>query len=149
MNAAGTPNALVFDPDPITLTAVAAVLHASGFECYCARTTEAAKKALLQNQIDLVIYELGPNVETGIGTLQTLSRDCPNAASLPLIILVEAQLYAKLESAQMNESTYRLSKPFDPRTLIDLARQATWMPHLISQHRARGSRPNSTNWISL
>lgn len=149
MTVQPTGNALVFDPDPITLTAVAAVLHSSGFECYCARTAEAAKKALQQSQIDLIVCDLGKEVEKALQDLLRIKQECPNSLQTPVILLIEAALSSLLENAQVTESTYRLSKPFDPRSLMDLARQATWMPHLVSQHRLRGSRPTPNGWVTL
>ena len=38
------PVILVIDPDPLTLTAVAAVLDMQGYECHCARDGEAGQR---------------------------------------------------------------------------------------------------------
>ncbi len=147
MNQKKAGTAVIFDRDPVSLTALAAVLHSAGYECLCARTEEAVKKAIGQEPIDLLVFDLGKDLPATIRILDTVRGQAGNA--LPAILLAEPNQAAELETLDLAESTYRLSKPFDPHTLTELARQATWMPHLVSQHRLRGTRPNQPGWISL
>ena len=57
-----TPNdpavVLIIDGDPLTLTGMAATLDMSGYECHCARDSEAAKKAVRDLRLDLIICDV-------------------------------------------------------------------------------------------
>jgi DNA-binding response OmpR family regulator len=121
---------LIIDSDAITLTATAAVLDMSGYECYCAQDFEAALKALQSNPIDLVICDVNVRGTSGLEMCRDLkfTANCPD---IPLMFVSAQQLPDIIRRVHDAGGSYYLRKPFDPYVLIELVEKALWMPHLI------------------
>jgi DNA-binding NtrC family response regulator len=139
---------LVIDADPVGLTATAAVLYSSDYECICARGFEAARKAVQQDQVDLVVMDISKSWEESMELVREL-RERVGGDALPAILLCDGVHDASVDTANLGPTTYRLVKPFDPNALIELVRNSVWMPHLVTQHRKRGERPATKGWVSL
>lgn len=146
----GKATVLVVDPRPISLTAVAAVVDTQGYECFCARTAEAASKALDQSPIDLVLWDVADDAAAAIDEISALRQHHPAAlADVPIIVLAESR-WAGLETRLDQISPARcLFKPLDPNTLIDLIQQSLWVPHVVRGHHLNASKPHRPGWIQL
>ncbi len=141
--------ALIVDPGPLSLLALAGVLHAQGFQCVCARDTKTALQAIELGVQDLVIWDVA---DDAVGTLESLQklREQPEHAQIPAILLAESR-WAGLEkkTENLSQPTRCLFKPIDPNSLGAIAQQLLWLPHLENSHRRRGSRPSRPGWITL
>jgi len=133
MNAVTNQSAivLVVDDDPLMLTAVAAVLNISGYECHVARDAEAAVKAARSLKLDLVVCDARVDGDDGLDLCQEL-RQVSGARDLPFI-LVSSQPSPDIVRRTHDEGgAYYLQKPYDPDVLLELVEKALWMPHLVN-----------------
>lgn len=149
---------LVVDPSPITLIAIAGTLDAQGYACICARSHEAAAKAISQDPIDAIVIDVGDDPEAALAWVARL-RQNPDTAGLPAVIIADA-CWAGLQqrceglSSGATGSARCLFKPIDPNALLDIMHQSLWMPQLLSGHlssggRRRGARPTRPGWVEL
>lgn len=141
---------LVVDPSPISLTAVAGVLDTQGYECYCARTAEAAEKAIESAPVDLVVWDVADDAADAMTQIEALrTSHGAKIAEVPFILLADS-CWAGLETRIDIISPARcLFKPLDPNTLIDLVQQALWVPHIIRGHHLGKKKANRPGWITL
>lgn len=135
--AAKKPVLLIIDDDPLTLTAIAAVLDMNDYECHCARDAEAAIKAAKSLPLDLIISDIDLENDNGFELCQRL-RSLPGLESVPLLFLSGAQMPDAVRRARDAGGTYYLAKPFDPHVLIDLVDRTLWLPHLVHTRMRRG-----------
>lgn len=148
-----TATILVVDPSPITLIAMAGTLDAQGYACICARSHEAATKAIAQDPIDAIVVDVGDDAEAVLAWLARL-RQSDETAGLPAVIVADA-CWAGLQqrceglSSGAKGSVRCLFKPIDPNALLDIVHQSLWMPQLLSGHRRRGTRPTRPGWVGL
>lgn len=122
---------LIIDDDPLTLTAVAAALHLSGYECHCARDGEAALKAARTLALDLIICDVRLGDEDGLELCQELRRQ-PGSEDVPVMYVSSNQTSDIIRRSHDAGGAYYLRKPFDPNVLLELVDKALWMPHLVS-----------------
>ena len=132
MNAHNTakPVILVIDPDALTLTAIAASLHLSGYECFCARDGEAALKAGVAEQLDLIICDVNVDGDKGLEICKQI-RELPMRSDVPVMFISAHQTPDIIRRSHDAGGTYYLRKPFDPAVLLELVDKALWMPHLV------------------
>ncbi len=121
---------VIVDSDPLLLTGVAAVLHQQGYECHCARDTEAAFKAARGVAPDLILCDTHLGEESGLDFCRDLKAD-PDLRDIPVMFLSAARDSQIVGRAQQAGGAYFLGKPFDPNVLIETVDRALWMPHLI------------------
>jgi CheY-like chemotaxis protein len=133
MNTLATDPAmiLIVDSDPILLTGAAAVLHTVGYECHCARDSQAALKAARTLPLDLIICDVALGSESGLELCKTI-RKLPGCIDVPLMFVSSHQLPDIVRRSHEAGAAYYLRKPFDPEVLIELVSKALWMPHLVS-----------------
>ena len=127
------PQILVVDPDPLTLTAVAAALHLSGYESHCARDSEAALKAALDEQLDLIICDTNLEGESGLELCREI-RLMDGNQEVPFMFVSSSQAPDIIHRAHEAGGAYYLRKPFDPEVLLELVEKALWMPHLVESN---------------
>lgn len=127
------PVVLIIDSDPIILTGMAAVLDQSGYECHCAGNGEAARKAVVGIEPDLIICDVQVDGGLGIELCQELKR-VSGLEDTPLMFLSSAQTIDIIRRVHDAGGVYYLRKPFDPWVLIELTDKALWMPHLVTNH---------------
>jgi DNA-binding response OmpR family regulator len=130
---------LIVDSDPLLLTGVAAVLHQQGYECHCARDSEAAYKAARGVAPDLILCDTDLKDESGLDFCRDLKSD-PQLREIPVMFLSASRDPEIIALAQQAGGAYYLSKPFDPNILIETVDRAMWMPHLI-QSRIEAGHP--------
>ncbi len=121
---------VIVDNDPLMLTGVAAVLHQHGYECHCARDTEAAFKAARSVSPDLILCDTHLGEESGLDFCRDLKAD-PQLRDIPVLFVSGSRDPQIVGLAQQAGGAYYLSKPFDPNILIETVDRALWMPHLI------------------
>lgn len=133
MNTLSTSQAviLVIDKDPILLTGTAAVLHTAGYECHCARDSQAAIKAARTLALDLIICDVSLGNESGLDLCKNI-RAMPGCMDVPVMFVSSTQLPDIVRRSHEAGGAYYLRKPFDPEVLIELVSKALWMPHLVS-----------------
>ncbi len=122
---------LIVDSDPLTLTAVAAVLDMQGYECHCARDPVAARKAAAELPLDLILCDVNLQGASGLELCREL-RKLPGLEDVPLMFVSASQLPDIVRRAHDAGGAYYLRKPFDPDVLIELVNKALWMPHLVN-----------------
>lgn len=144
-----TVSIVVVDPSPLSLLAMAGVLHSQGYGCVCARTAEAALEALAMGVQDLVVWDVADDAAAALETLAKM-RSQEAYQQLPAIFIAESR-WAGLEkkSERMPQATRCLFKPIDPNSLIAVVDQTLWMPSLVAAHRRRGSSPTRPGWVTL
>lgn len=121
---------LVIDNDPILLTGTAAVLHSVGYECHCARDSQAALKAARSLALDLIVCDVTLAGESGLDLCRTI-RALPGCIDVPVLFVSKHQLPDVVRRTHDAGGAYFLRKPFDPEVLIELVGKALWMPHLV------------------
>ncbi len=139
----------MWDPNPLSLLALAGVLDAQGYRVICAREDSAAVEALSMGTVDLFVCDVGDDASQALSTLATM-RKVEGFEQLPAVMIAEASwagLEKKCEAAPV--AMRCLFKPIDPNSLIAVVDQLLWMPTLLSNHRRRGSRPQRPGWVSL
>ena len=124
------PIILVIDPDALTLTAIAASLHLSGYECFCARDGEAAIKAGMAESLDLIICDVNVDGDRGLEICKEI-RELPARNDVPVMFISSNQTPDIVRRSHDAGGTYYLQKPFDPEVLLELVDKALWMPHLV------------------
>jgi DNA-binding response OmpR family regulator len=136
------PVILVIDPDALTLTAIAASLHLSDYECICARDGEAALKAANSESLDLIICDV--DVERGQGMeLAKEIRQLPAQQDVPVMFISARQAPDIIRRSHEAGAAYYLRKPFDPEVMLELVDKALWMPHLVGNRLSRGRKATS------
>lgn len=139
---------LVVDPNPITLVAMAGVLDSEGFACMCARTHNAALKAVQEEPHDLVVCDVADDAQAALDLLCKL-REHDGMQSLGAVLIADARWSGLESKTERLPATHCLFKPIDPKTLLAVVDQAMWMPHLVETHRRRGTRPSRPGWVTL
>jgi CheY-like chemotaxis protein len=140
---------VVLDSSPISLLALAGVLHSQGYDCVCARDGAAAVQALAMGTQDLLVCDVGDDAAAALATLQEM-RSVTGHEELAAVLIAESR-WAGLEkkAEQIPQATRCLFKPIDPNSLIAVVDQVLWMPSLVATHRRRGSTPNRPGWVTL
>ena len=129
---------LVVDSDPLMLTAVAAVLNMSGYECHCASDAEAALKACRGLSLDLIICDL--DIDSDGTELGRELRQQPQCEDLPFIFVSSAPASDNVQRTRDAGGEYFLRKPYDPDVLLELVDKTLWMPHLVNTRLERGGQ---------
>lgn len=138
------PVILVIDPDPLTMTAVAASLHLSGYESHCARDGEAAMKAAKGTSFDLIICDINVDGENGIEICDEIHQT-PLNSDAPIMFASANQIPDIIRRAHDAGGVYYLRKPFDPEVLLELVDKALWMPHLVKNRLQQSARRHIQN----
>lgn len=146
MNAKQTekPVILVVDPDALTLTAMAASLHLSGYECICAQDGQAALKAAEAESLDLIICDLGVDGNQGLEISRQV-RGITGLSDVPVMFVSANQTPDIVRRTHDAGGAYYLRKPFDPEVMLELVDKALWMPHLVGSRLKRQSTNHSSN----
>ena len=141
---------VVFDPSPLSLLALAGALDCQGYQCTCARTSEAAVAAMsMELRHDLVVCDVADDASQALETIAEM-RKVGDQDPLPAVLIAESR-WAGLErkAEAMTFPTRCLFKPIDPNALIAVVDQLLWMPSLVDIHRRKGTRPSRPGWVSL
>lgn len=143
------PIVLVIDPDPLTMTGIAAALHLSGYECHCARDRAAALKAADSLSLDLIISDVQVGADSGLAICTEIQTRSHNR-DVSLMFVSSHQAPDIVRRSHDAGGVYYLRKPFDPDVLLELADRALWMPHLVQANlNNESSRPKTAPTNSM
>lgn len=126
------PVVLIVDSDPLVMTGMAAILHMQGYQCHCAQSTKAAIKAAETHPLDLVVCEVRLNHACGLSLCDQLHDQLGD--DLPVIFLAANGAPELQRRLATSPNTYFLQKPFEPQSLLQLAENALWFPHLVQSN---------------
>lgn len=141
---------LIVDPDPVSVTALAAVFDSQGYECYCARSEQAAVKAITQTPIDLIVWDVSDSAEAAIGQIGLLRQDHAEAlADVPIFVIADSGCAGLELQIDAIAPARCLFKPLDPNALLDLADQSLWVPHVIRGHHLAKSKASRGKGMRL
>lgn len=142
MNALDKPVVLVIDPDPLTLTAIAAMLDNAQFRVFCARDREAALKGATQLALDLIICDEEIDDSRGEELIAEL-RALPDRYDVPIMYMSERQLPDIISRNHETGVAYHIKKPLDPGGLMESIDKALFeLPLINNQIRTRLKKPH-------
>ncbi len=142
MNAFSKPVVLVIDPDPLTLTAIAAMLDSAQFKVFCARDREAALKGATQLSLDLIICDEEIDATKGEDLISEL-RSVPERYDVPIMYMSERQLPDIISRNHETGVAYHIKKPLDPAGLMELIDKALFeLPLINNQIKSRLKKPH-------
>jgi len=115
---------VVVDDDPATVMALVAPLRAEGFDVAGYGSGAAALKALREAPADVVICDLSMPAFDGWDLARELRKDAPRSRH-PLLIAVAGAAPSQADRALAESSgfNYYLTKPCDPKRLLQLIQQ--------------------------
>ncbi|HZL90245.1 MAG TPA: response regulator [Pirellulaceae bacterium] len=122
---------LVVDDDPLTVSGIAAVLSAAGYECHGARDQAAALAAARSLALDLIICDVNLAGESGLELCRQLRKQ-PGMDDVPVMFTSSSQIPDIVRRSHEAGGAYYLRKPLDPEVLLELVGKALWMPHVAS-----------------
>ena len=142
MNALNKPVVMVVDPDPLTLTAIAAMLDCAEMDVYCAQDRAAALKGARELELDLIVCDEAIDDSNG-ALLVTELRDLPDRQDVPVMYMSERQLPDVISRPHDHGAAYHIRKPLDPRNLLQRIQQALFelplVNHQVRQKSAAGA----------
>ncbi|HEV2721872.1 MAG TPA: response regulator [Thermoanaerobaculia bacterium] len=106
---------LVVDDDDAIRTLVERVLRREKYEVHSARDGHEAIEKLSHHDYGTVLLDLMMPRVDGLGVLQFLARDRPEA---PPVIVMTANLHVAADAAESKPAFRILSKPFDVSQLV-------------------------------
>jgi len=133
MNALNKPVVLVIDPDPLTLTAIAAMLDTAQFKVYCARDRVAAVQGAKKLALDLIICDESVDASAGEEIVAEL-RSIPNREDVPILYMSHRQLPDIISRNTQSGVAYHIKKPLEPKLLMETIDKALFELPLINQH---------------
>ena len=147
------PMILVVEPDPVMLTAVAAILDMQGYRCFLARTVEVATQATSQFPLDLIVFSLGESmlgesIDQALVDAKRL-RSTPMSEGVPIIFIASHPNVDWIGPLNSVGGVYCLPKNFEPQMLLDAVEKTLWMPHLAVARVAPPKSHLSNTWIKL
>ncbi len=142
MNALNKPVVLVIDPDPLTLTAIAAMLDSAQFKVYCARDKVAAIKGATHLALDLIICDESVDDADGEEVISDL-RAIPNRDDVPILYMSHRQLPDIISRNTQAGVAYHIKKPLEPTRLMDAIDRALFeLPLINSQIKNKLKKPH-------
>ena len=142
MNTIDKPVVLVIDPDPLTLTALAAMLDSAQFRVFCARDRSAAIKGASQLSLDLIICDEGIDNSRGEEMIASL-RALPDRHDVPIMYMSERQLPDIISRNHEFGASYHIKKPLEPNSLMELINKALLeLPLINDKIKSHSKRPH-------
>jgi len=139
MTLSPRPVVLVIDPDALTLMGLSATLHHENLEVHGARTRTAALRAAQTLNLDLVVIDSWIEPDYGVSMVHAI-RKIAHLVDVPVVFLTEP---SEAKHIAFPTSSFNVSKPIDLEALVDVAKRAVWMPHLVHNHMTL--RPHTFN----
>lgn len=114
---------LVIDDEPAIHKLIRMILEHEGFMVVNPSSSGGPWPLLRGERPDLIILDLMmPDVD-GFEILSALKND-EDTKDIPVIVLTVRHLPEDMEKARMLGAEYYLTKPFDPRVLVDTVKEA-------------------------
>lgn len=142
MNSLDKPVVLVIDPDPVTITAIAAMLDSAQFRVYCASNRDAALKGARQLALDLIICDEEIDDTRGESLISEL-RQIPDRFDVPIMYMSHRQLPDIISRNGESGASYHIRKPLEPGRLLESIDKALFeLPLINNQLRAQLRKPH-------
>jgi len=142
MNILDKPVVLVIDPDPLTLTAIAAMLDSAQFKVFCARDREAAIKGATDLALDLIVCDEEIDSSRGEEMIAEL-RSIPDRHDVPIMYMSERQLPDIISRNSETGVAYHIRKPIDPNGLMESIDKALFeLPLINHQIKTKLKKPH-------
>jgi two-component system response regulator GlrR len=119
--ATESPKVLLVDDDRDLLQLIAMRLQAAGYAVTAVESGEAALAALAVARPQVVVTDLRMQGMDGMGLFEAVHRDSP---SLPVVILTAHGTIPEAVAATRRGVYSFLTKPFEPKVLLDTVAQA-------------------------
>ncbi|MDX1375092.1 MAG: sigma 54-interacting transcriptional regulator [Burkholderiales bacterium] len=121
MNRSRNPNILLVDDDKALLQLIAMRLSASGYAVTAVESGEAALASLEVNRPQLVVTDLRMEGIDGLALVDAIQRKTPG---IPVVILTAHGTIPDAVSATRRGVFSFLTKPFDPKVLLETVAEA-------------------------
>src|SRR6478736_9904892 len=115
------PKVLLVDDDKDLLQLIAMRLSAAGYDVTAVESGEAALASLAVARPQLVVTDLRMHGMDGMALFDAIHREAP---SLPVVILTAHGTIPEAVTATRRGVFGFLTKPFDPRVLLDTVAEA-------------------------
>jgi CheY-like chemotaxis protein len=115
---------LVIDDDPQICDVLVQALQNEGHQVRSALNGEEGIRSYRQQLPDLVLLDILMPEKEGLETILDLRREFPHVIIIAMSAASEAAKINLLELAQRLGAQYRLSKPFQLKTVIELVNTA-------------------------
>ena len=112
---------LIVDDDPTMVTLLATLLEIDGFEAQTALSGNEALLTIREDPPDLVLLDIMMPEMDGFEVLSII-RDHPSTEKLPVIMLTARTDDKDIFQGWRRGADEYITKPFDPRKLIDIIR---------------------------
>ena len=109
---------LLVEDDPMIGAAVHAALKDAAYAADWVRNGQTALTTLGAQHYDLVLLDLGLPGKDGMEVLRTL-RATPRTKELPVIIVTAKDTDRAVLEGFQSGANYYITKPFEPRELVD------------------------------
>ncbi len=123
MNALDQPSILVIDPDPVSLTAISAMLNCAGYQVYCAKDRAAALRGARDIELDLIVCDEEIDESQGAMLVMEL-RSIPDRHDVPIMYLSQRQLPDIISRPHDGGAAYHIKKPLEPNLMLEMVKQA-------------------------
>ena len=114
--------ALIVDDVPDVTEMLAVLLTHEGYRAVTANSAADALAFAREQQFDIVISDIGMPEMNGYQLAKVL-RDMPGYESIPMIAVTGYSMFNDREKSLASGFTAHMTKPIDPRALIDLIDQ--------------------------
>jgi DNA-binding NtrC family response regulator len=140
---------LLVDPDPLTLTALAATLDMEGYRAVMARTAELAFSSLAAEAFDVVTLTID-ELSFGCKFAERIRKQ-ENTRDIPIIFVVPPTAQDWAEELSKQGGVFSIQAPVDPEELSQLVDRALVLPHIarVKSGRQGGVVRNQSDWMQL
>ena len=114
--------ALIVDDVPDVTEMLEVLLTHAGYNVVTANSAARALASAREHQFDVVISDIGMPEMNGYQLAQML-RDMPGYESIPMIAVTGYSMFNDREKSLASGFTAHMTKPIDPRSLLDLIDQ--------------------------
>lgn len=140
---------LLVDPDPLSLTALAATLDMEGYRAVMSRTVELAFKSLASDPFDVVTLSIEDLAE-GCRFAERIRAE-ESTKDIPIIFVVPQKAEGWAAELSKQGGVFSIQAPVDPAELGQLVDRALVLPHIarIKSGRQSGSLQRQSDWVRL
>jgi CheY-like chemotaxis protein/anti-sigma regulatory factor (Ser/Thr protein kinase) len=133
---------LIAEDDPSEREGLSALLRSSGFAVKVAADGVEALQRIQQEKFDLLLTDIWMPRMSGLDLLSRLPNDYR-----PRVVVMTADDKAETLCDALHEKAYQyITKPFDPKQLLELIRSALQSPSCTDQIQVLSAQPN---WVEL
>lgn len=135
MNELKHQEAIIFviDSDSVSRETVRKLLTEQGIDVIGLENCQEARTKVRYCLPDLIVCATRLNGMDGIQLCQNFTQ-AERLINVPVVFLSDSDDPNSLSRSRAAGGTFCLTRPFDPRVMLELVDKALWMPHLIRTH---------------